>query len=215
MRSSAVAHPGPTTSWLLYWVARLWMFVFRWETEGEPPQVPKAVVIAAPHTTNWDLPHMLAAAYIFRFKVSWIGKDTLFKPPFGWLMRALGGIPVDRSAPRGQVKEVAAVFEPYERLMIAIPPAGTRKKRPHWKSGFYWIAHTAGVPIVCGYLDYGRRRACLGYNFLPTGDVLADMEKVRSFYADVRGKFPEAQTPVLLKEEAALLEGPTSPSPER
>ncbi len=201
MRSSAIAHPGPVTHWLLYWLARAWMFVFGWGTVGEPPQVEKAVLIAYPHTSNWDLPHMLAASFIFRFKVSWLGKHTLFKPPFGWFMRFLGGIPVDRKAPQGLVNQVAEILKNNDRLIIAVPPSGTRNKREHWKSGFYWIAHTAEVPVVCGYLDYQQRKANLGYILRPTGDVKADMEGVREFYAPVVGKFPVHQTPALLKEE--------------
>ena len=185
----------------MYWVARLWMWVFGWDTEGDHPQVEKAVIIAAPHTTNWDLPHMLAAALIFRVRISWMGKHTLFKPPFGWFMRMLGGVPVDRRAPGGLVQQVADTFGQHDKLLLAVPPSGTRGKRPHWKSGFYWIAHTAQIPVVCGYLDYRRKRACLGYTFTPTGDVKADMDKVRAFYDGVQGKYPDAQTPFRFKEE--------------
>ena len=201
MRTSEIAHPGPTTPWWLYWLARLWMWVFGWDTLGEPPQVTRAVVIAAPHTTNWDLPHMLAASLIFRFRVSWFGKHTLFKPPFGWFMRALGGVPVDRRAPGGLVKQVADQLRAADKLVIAVPPEGTRKYADGWKSGFYWIAHEAQVPVVCGYLDYKTRRACLGYTFVPTGDVKADMDKVRAFYAGIEGKYVDAMNPIRLKEE--------------
>ncbi|HHO49587.1 MAG TPA: acyltransferase [Deltaproteobacteria bacterium] len=212
MRPSTVAHPGPTTPWLLYWVARAWMFVFRWDVEGEPPQHPKGVVIAAPHTTNWDLPHMLAASFIFRFRISWLGKDSLFRPPYGWLMRLLGGVPVDRSAARGLVQQASDMLVEADQLMIAVPPSGTRSKRDAWKSGFYWIAHSAQVPVICGYLDYGRRRAALGYSFVPTGDVDADMEKVRAFYRDVRGKFPALESTIRLKEERMLPDHGQPPS---
>ncbi|MBX2801215.1 MAG: lysophospholipid acyltransferase family protein [Myxococcales bacterium] len=210
MRSSEITHPGPTTSLLLYWFARLWMFVFRWDVEGGPPDSPTGVVIAAPHTSNWDLAHMLAASLIFRFRVSWLGKDSLFRPPFGWFMRALGGVPVDRSAPGGLVQQAADALTRTERLMIAVPPSGTRGKRDGWKSGFYWIAHTAQVPVVCGYLDYSRRVAGLGYAFVPSGDVAADMEKVREVYATFRGKFPELESTIQLKEERLIPENPAT-----
>ncbi len=203
IRSSAVTHPGPTTSWLLYWVGRLWMWVFGWDVQGDPAHVPKAVLIAAPHTSNWDLPHMLAAALVFRLRVSWLGKHSLFRPPFGWILRLLGGIPVDRSGPHGLVGHAAQALTDADQLVIAVPPSGTRSRSEHWKSGFYWIAHTAKVPIICGYLDYGRRVACLGEHFLPSGNVRADMDRVREIYEGITGKFPELMTPIRLKEEAS------------
>ncbi len=212
MQSSELAHPGPPTGRCMYWVARLWMWVFGWETVGDPPQHPKAVIIAAPHTTNWDLPHMLAAALVFRLRISWMGKHTLFKAPFAWFMRFLGGVPVDRRAPGGLVKQVADTLTHTDKLFLAVPPSGTRGRKDLWKSGFYWIAHTAQVPVVCGYLDYKRKQACLGFSFMPSGDVKADMDKVRAFYDGIEGKHPEKQNPILLKEElpgaAAAAPGP-------
>jgi 1-acyl-sn-glycerol-3-phosphate acyltransferase len=144
---------------------------------------------------------MLAASFVFRLRISWLGKHTLFRPPFGWFMRALGGVPIDRGSPQGMVGSVAAKLTAADQLVIAVPPSGTRSRRDHWKSGFYWIAHTAQVPVICGYLDYSRRRAGLGFLFVPTGDVKADMEQVRAFYADKRGKKPENESTVLLREE--------------
>ncbi|MEQ1569169.1 MAG: 1-acyl-sn-glycerol-3-phosphate acyltransferase, partial [Myxococcota bacterium] len=207
-RTSAVDHPGPSTPWALYWVARLWMWVFGWDVEGDSPRSPRAVVIAAPHTSNWDLPHMLAASLVFRVRLSWLGKHTLFKPPFGWFMRALGGLAIDRTAAHGAVQGVADLLLGRDGLYIAVPPSGTRSKRDHWKSGFYWIAHTAQVPIVCGYLDYSRKRAGLGFSLLPTGDIRSDMEKIRAFYADKRGKFPDSESTIELVEERAAAPSP-------
>ncbi len=177
------------------------MKFFGWDVEGDPPQVRKAVLIAAPHTTNWDLPHMLAASLIFRVRLSWMGKHTLFKPPMGWLLHLLGGVPVDRRAPGGLVHHVAGTLSASEQLVIAIPPSGTRGRSDRWKSGFYWIAHTAQVPIVCSYLDYGRRRAGLGFHFVPTGDITSDMDRIREFYASIRGKNPDMESTIVLKEE--------------
>ncbi len=215
MRSSAVTHPGPTSGRLAYWIGRAWMAVFGWDVEEPGPQVPKGIIIAAPHTSNWDLPHMLGAAFVYRVDVRWLGKHTLFEGPFGWFFRWLGGIPVDRTAPRGMVGQAAERLTDADKLYIAVPPSGTRERRDHWKSGFYWIAHTAQVPVICGYLDYGRRRACLGYTFVPTGDVKSDMDKVRAFYAGVRGKFPELQSDIRLKEEeTASPDAPQRPETE-
>jgi 1-acyl-sn-glycerol-3-phosphate acyltransferase len=159
------------------------------------------VIIAAPHTSNWDLPHMLAASFVFRLKVSWLGKHTLFRPPFGWFLQRIGGLPVDRRAPRGQVGEVSAKLKAADRLLLAISPEGTRSHRDHWKSGFYRIAEEAQVPIVCGYLDYATKRAGLGLSFVPTGDVRADMDRIRAFYNGKRGRHPSLESVILLKEE--------------
>ena len=201
MRNSEVTHPGPSGSKLAYFIGRLWMMVFGWDVEEPGPTVPKAVIIAAPHTSNWDLPHMLAAAFVYRIRVRWFGKHTIFQGPFGWFFDWLGGIPVDRTAPHGLVGQAADLFRDTDKLYLAVPPSGTRARRDHWKSGFYWIAHTARVPVICGYLDFGKRRANLGYTFVPTGDVEADMDKVREFYDGVRGKVPKLESTIVLKDE--------------
>ena len=201
MRGPAVTHPGPRTSALAYWVGRCWFRLFGWDVEGDAPQVERSVVIAAPHTTNWDLPHMLAASFLFRFRVSWLGKHTLFRAPFGTFFRLLGGVAVDRRAPGGLVAQAAVRLAEADKLALAVPPSGTRGRSDFWKSGFYWIAHTANVPIVCGYLDYSRRRAGLGLTLTTTGDVAADMARIRDFYAGIEGKFPALQTPIRLRDE--------------
>jgi 1-acyl-sn-glycerol-3-phosphate acyltransferase len=211
MRSSEIGHQGPTTSLFLYWVARLWFGLFGWDTDGDPPQFSKGVIIAAPHTTNWDLPHMLAATYLYRLHMSWLGKDTLFRFPMGVLLRWLGGIAIDRSSPQGSVQALADLFGRTDKLAIAIPPEGTRSRREHWKSGFYWVAYTAQVPIVCCYLDYAKKRAGMGLAFVPTGNVREDMDRIRAFYADKRGKFPELESTIVLKEELEAQEPVKTP----
>jgi 1-acyl-sn-glycerol-3-phosphate acyltransferase len=208
MAHAPPTHDGPATGTLAYWLGRLWLWAAGWQVEGHfPPGVTRAVVIAAPHTSNWDLPHMLAASFVFRLRLSWMGKHTLFRPPFGAALRWLGGVPVDRRAPQGLVRTVAATLRDADRLALAIPPSGTRKRAASWKSGFYWIAVEAGVPIVCGYLDYRQRRAGLGHLVWPTGDPAADMAAIRAFYEDKRGKFPDQETPVVLKEEGGPAAG--------
>lgn len=203
MPGSTLTHPGPPLPWILHWVGRLWMWAFGWEVEGDPPPCPRAVIIAHPHTTNWDMPHMLAASFVYRYRISWLGKRALFRPPFGGLMRALGGIPVDHDAPHGLVAQTARALRDSERLAVAVPPSGSRRRQDRWRSGFYWIAHAAQVPVVCGFLDYRRRRAGVGLSFVPTGDVRADMERVRAFYRGIRGRYPDQETPPRLREEDA------------
>lgn len=151
---------------------------------------PKLVVIAAPHTTNWDLPIMLAVAIYYRVRLRWMGKDSLFKGPFGWLMHALGGIPVDRSKSNNAVAQMVARYNEADALLVAIPPEGTRAKTRYWKTGFYHIANGAGVPIALGFLDYARKVGGIGSVLQPTGDYDADLERIKEFYADVKGKYP-------------------------
>ena len=134
---------------------------------------------------------------------SWLGKQQLFKAPFGWFMRALGGVAVERGQRSNLVQQAAARFAEVERLFLVVPPSGTRSRAPHWKSGFYHIAHAAGVPIVCTFLDYARKVAGVGLVLMPSGDIAADMDKIRAFYGPIRGKYPENTTPVLLPEEDA------------
>ena len=207
MRSSLISHDGPSTSWIAYWLGRLWMWWFGWNVIGAPPQnTKKAILIACPHTTNWDLPFMLAAAFVYRLDVSWLGKHTLFRPPLGWLLRWLGGVPVDRRAPSGAVQQVANHIAKAERIALAVPPSGTRSKREHWKSGFYWMAHSAGVPIMLAYLDYQKKEAGIGPTIPVTGDVKKDMDIIRAFYADKQGLYPELKTTIRLLDENKMPE---------
>lgn len=165
------------------------MWVFRWRIEGELPDTPKYVLIAAPHTSNWDLPIMLSLAFAFRTRLFWMGKDTLFRRPFGAVMRWLGGIPIDRSKAHNVVEQSAEHFRKTESLVMVVPPEGTRQKVRYWKTGFYRIAESARVPIVLGFLDYRRKVGGIGPVVVPTGDIEADMKKIRAFYADITGKY--------------------------
>lgn len=182
-------------------LGRLWLLLNGWRVEGSlPPDAQRVVFIAAPHTSNWDLPYMLAVASVLGIRMGWMGKKTIFRAPFGGLMRWLGGVPVDRSAPHGLVAQMAAEFAARERFALAIPPEGTRGRRPHWKSGFYRIALAAQVPIACGFLDYKRRCGGIGPVFMPSGDASADMARIAAFYADVTGRYPEHFGPVRLED---------------
>jgi 1-acyl-sn-glycerol-3-phosphate acyltransferase len=191
-------------STLLRWLGTGFLRASGWRLEGGLPDgLKKAVVIAAPHTSNWDMPFMLAVAFALGVRPAWLGKKELFRPPFGWLMRALGGIPVDRSRRTNLVEQAVQRFAERDALMLVIPPSGTRRRVAAWKSGFYHVARGARVPIVCSYLDYARRRGGIGPVFVPSTDLGADMDRLRVFYAGVRGKYPENETPVRLPEEDA------------
>jgi 1-acyl-sn-glycerol-3-phosphate acyltransferase len=186
---------------LSYWIGRLWLWSFGWKIHGQALTYRKFVVIAAPHTSNWDFPLMLATAYALRVRVSWFGKHTLFDPPWGWFMRRLGGIPVDRRASQSLVVQMAEKFRRSDELVLGISPEGTRSKVEIWKSGFYHIATESGVPIGLGYLDYGKKLCGLGLFVTPSGDVKGDMNKIREFYRSVRGKHPELESEPRLREE--------------
>ena len=146
---------------------------------------------------------MLAVAYVLGVKPSWLGKRELFRGLLGWLLSRLGGIPVDRGERRDMVRQAVARFADSESLFLVIPPSGTRGRADHWKSGFYHIARGARVPIACAYLDYGDRVGGIGLLVTPSGDVRADMTRIRAFYAPIRAKYPAQVTPVRLREEDA------------
>lgn len=178
----------PILNVLLRRLALFLMWIFRWRIEGKLPDTPKFVLIAAPHTSNWDLPVMLSLAFAFRTGLFWMGKDTLFRRPFGAIMRWLGGIPIDRSKSHNVVEQSAEHFRKAESLVMVVPPEGTRQKVRYWKTGFYRIAESAGVPIALGFLDYRRKVGGFGPTVVPTGGIEADMETIQAFYANITGK---------------------------
>lgn len=181
----------PVIKTVLYWISRTYLKVFGWKCEGHIPGSPKCVMIAAPHTSNWDFPITMFLAFSLKAKVYWMGKATLFKWPFKTVMRWLGGIPIDRSKSNNMVASTIDVFNSHENLIIIIPPEGTRGKVSYWKSGFYHIAKGAGVPILLGYVDYRRKAGGVGPSIMPTGDMEADMQQICTFYLGVTGKYPE------------------------
>ncbi|AKF08080.1 acyltransferase family protein [Sandaracinus amylolyticus] len=180
---------------------RAWLRAFGWEIDGGAPPVEKAVVVAAPHTSNWDLPFTLAIAWSLDLDMKWVGKHTLFElPVWGPFLRSLGGIGVDRRTKNDAVKAIADVVKDSERILLIVPPEGTRGVAKRWKTGFYWIAVEAEVPIVLGFLDFAKKRGGLGELLHPTGDIAHDFELLREFYRDKKGKHPERQGDVSLGE---------------
>lgn len=172
-----------------------------WTIDGEPPTAKKFVLIAAPHTSNWDFLYALACTSAQRLPLRWMGKDALFRGPKGLLFRALGGIPVDRSKNNNMVQTMAREFDRHQAFVLLVPAEGTRKAGARWKSGFYHIACEAKVPIALGYLDYRGKRAGIGPVIWPSGNVKDDMALIRAFYADKQAKHPENFTPPRLREE--------------
>jgi 1-acyl-sn-glycerol-3-phosphate acyltransferase len=180
----------PLVNSLLRRGSQLYLRLNGWVVEGSlPPGTPKCVLIAAPHTSNWDLPYTLMVAFCLRLNIYWMGKQSIFRFPFGPVMRWLGGIAVDRSRSTNLVSASAAALVAAEGcLQLVVPPEGTRGRVRHWKTGFYFIALEAGVPIVLAYMDYERKRSGLGPVFTPSGDVEADMVEIKRFYAGIKGR---------------------------
>ncbi len=161
-----------------------------WRFEGELPDVKKMVLIVAPHTSNWDFPVGLMAKLALRLGGVFIGKHTLFRWPFGGLMRGLGGIPVDRSAAAGFASEVARVLREAERMTVVLAPEGTRRRVDQWKSGFYRIAHEAGAPILPVGFDYSRKVVFFAPLLHTTGDYEKDLKQLRAVYRPEMGRKP-------------------------
>jgi len=180
----------PVVNVLMHWLARLILRLTGWRIVGGVPAAPKYVLIAAPHTSNWDFPVALMVCFALRLRVYWMGKASLFPPLLGAVMRWLGGIPVDRARSGNLVQATVDAYNSNQRLIVIVPPEGTRSKVTQWKTGFYYIAQGAGVPIALGYLDFRRKEAGLSRMFEPTGDIAADMVEIQSFYAGFTGKNP-------------------------
>ncbi len=181
----------PVVRTLLYWISILALKIVGWKKEGELPTEPKYVIIAAPHTSNVDLPMTLFLAFAYRAKVYWMGKETIFKKPFGAIMKWLGGIPTVRDKSSNIVQQSISQFEENEKLVMVVAPEGTRRHVNYWKTGFYYIALGAKVPIALGFLDYKRKRGGIGGLFHPTGNITEDMNEIQKFYHTVTARRPE------------------------
>jgi 1-acyl-sn-glycerol-3-phosphate acyltransferase len=162
-----------------------------WRIVGEVPPVPKFVAIVAPHTSNWDFLVGVAVMFALDLKVGWLGKHTIFKGPWGGLLRAMGGRPVRRTESEGVVGEVAAAIRSEPRFILGLAPEGTRSRVAHWKTGFYHIAQAAGIPILPVWLDYSRREIGLGEPMMPTGDLESDIARLQAVFRPEMGRHPE------------------------
>ena len=167
--------------------------IFGWKIKGQfPSGMKKFIVAVAPHTSNWDFLVGLASRSILRMQnARYLGKSSLFKPPFGWIFRALGGYPVDRSQHRDMVQQVADIFAAHDQFILALAPEGTRKKVDKLKTGFYYISKKSGVPIIpCGF-DYAKKEVIIGDPFYPSDDVQNDIAMLTRFYSGITGRNPE------------------------
>jgi 1-acyl-sn-glycerol-3-phosphate acyltransferase len=184
-------HDTPMGKAIMRWLA---LIVFRfagWKPAGKRPRLSKYVIIAAPHTSNWDFFYTICLAFILDIIPSIMMKAAWFRWPMGPFLRWLGAIPVDRSKSNHVVARSIRAFRVHPRMALVVPPSGTRRKVMYWKTGFYRIAMGANVPIVLGYLDYRRKVGGIGPVVCPTGNMEADMKIIQGFYADISGKYPK------------------------
>ena len=175
-----------------------------WRYEGPVPREKKYVALAVPHTSNWDALLLVLLSRSVGIEMEWMIKDSWTKGPLGPLLARTGAIGIDRSHATNVVDQMIAEFARRDELVLGIPPEGTRSRAEHWKSGFYHIALGAKVPVVPGYLDFGRKRAGLGPPMMMTGDVHADMDALRAFYAEKNpiAHDPKSFGPIRLREES-------------
>ena len=171
-------------------VGRLGMRLLRWRVDGEIPDLPKFVIIVAPHTSNWDFIAALFCDLALDLEAGFLAKHTIFVGPFGRWLRSLGGIPVVRTASHNVVSQVAAEFARRDRMVLAVAPEGTRRKVEAWKSGYWHIARAANVPILPVGLDFARRAAVIGPLRYPTDSLEEDEAEFRTFFAGITPKNP-------------------------
>lgn len=175
-------------------VRRLFLWAYKrlgWTAEGTPPPDRRCVIIAVPHTSNWDFLFFLGLTDALGIKAHFMGKQSLFRWPMGRFMRDMGGVAIDRSSRHNVVEAMIAEFARRKEFMLVIAPEGTRKAVGEWRTGFYHIAMGAGVPLVCGRIDYGTKTGGLGPALMPTGDYEADMAKIVDYYRDATPRHPE------------------------
>lgn len=174
------------------WLATLIFKGLGWRTEGEiHKNLKKYVIIAAPHTSNWDFIFGRLYFYMYEIPLKFLIKKELFFFPLGPILKWLGGIPVDRSKKTDLTSQLVKEFEKHDELALLITPEGTRKYNPNWKKGFYYIAKAAGVPIILGYIDYEKKIGGIGPVYYPKDDPDREIEQIRKFYFDKKGKHPE------------------------
>lgn len=182
-------------NWLTRTFAATILRLAGWQPAGQWPNLPKFLIVGAPHTSNWD--GIIAVLYLLAsgFDIHWMAKREVFRQPFRGVLRWLGGIPVDRQAPRGIVEQIVDRYNTLDQFIVVITPEGTRKRVEKWKTGFYRIALGANVPIVLGYADYAQRTIGAGPILIPSGDLESDLAQIQAFYRTIIPRHPERTNP--------------------
>jgi 1-acyl-sn-glycerol-3-phosphate acyltransferase len=192
-------------------IARIALRAVRWKTVGEVPS--RGILVGAPHTSNWDWVLTMLLAWDSRVQIRLLVKESFFKGPLAPVMRWTGAVELDRDDPGGTIRQLLADAEKDETFLLGIAAEGTRSKGDYWKSGFYRISKQTGIPITLAFIDKQSRTVGWGPTFAPTGDVGADMDRIRAFYADKSGLKPELATEPRLKEEDGAGGGTRTPTP--
>ncbi len=177
--------------WLLPAFGRAMMRLTGWTFRGTLPDLPKFVIIVAPHTSNWDFAIGVFALFALDLESQWFGKASLFRPPMGFLMRMIQGRPVRRDSPEGVVAQVAAAVRAEPNFVLTITPEGTRKSVDHWRTGFYRIALAAGVPVVPVSFDWGQREIGINAPVHASGNLEADVGAMQALYRPEMARHPE------------------------
>jgi 1-acyl-sn-glycerol-3-phosphate acyltransferase len=186
-----------------YWLANFfWYKLGPWKVVSQVPKdIKKAVIAAAPHTANEDFPVGIGAWYTENKSASFIAKKELFDGPMGFIFKATGGIPIDRATTKNMVEQAADFFKDRDELFLVIAPEGTRAWRPRWKTGFYYIAKAAGVPLILAYMDFGKKEVGMGEVFYPTDDVEADFDYIEKFYSGITAADPSKYNPKMRDDQ--------------
>ncbi|MBP1710896.1 MAG: glycerol acyltransferase [Deltaproteobacteria bacterium] len=192
----------PVLKHIMLGISLFFIKILGWKKAGRLPDEKKFVVIVAPHTSNWDVFYGAILAFAFRLDPCFIAKKELFRMPFGPLMKLLGGMPVNRDSKSHTVEQITNLFHKNENLILGIAPEGTRHKTTGWKSGFYHIAAGAHVPIVLAFIDYSTKTGGAGPLIYPSGDLERDMQKIGAFYSNVKGKYPDKASPVVIRPKS-------------
>ncbi|HUG33440.1 MAG TPA: lysophospholipid acyltransferase family protein [Anaerolineales bacterium] len=180
----------PILTEIFHYVARFWMRVAGWRVEGKLPDIPKFVLVGAPHTSSWDFVLFLGVIFTLRADVRFMGKAELFRPPYGWFFYYCGGVPVDRKKSTGLVEQMVEAANKTDHFILTIAPEGTRHHVTEWKRGFYHLAKGAGSPIVMAVVDGKHKKVRIGQVFQPTEDIEADMKAITGIFEGVVGINP-------------------------
>ncbi|MFW5748338.1 MAG: 1-acyl-sn-glycerol-3-phosphate acyltransferase [Chloroflexota bacterium] len=203
-------HRAPHQPRWLAWFGRLYFWLTGWKIEGIVPDTPRMVIIAFPHTSNWDGWNLVVTSWIVRADLRWVVKEEFMRWPFRWFIRATGGLPIKRDGSQNVVDQAARMLRDSEHMLLLISPEGTRKKTDHWKTGFYWIAHKAEVPMLAARMDYGTKTISFTGPFEATGDIEADIQPIWDAYRDIKALHPEKMGEMVLRtkdKNRAVLSG--------